>query len=280
MPGPRVVTRVTLELLSTSAFIENVTVASEGSAAHRHLEEIQREKRSVLLSSAVPSLYSLGCCRHAQGLPSHDAIPPHAGLRGMRVQRCHSRPARPAHRALLETCALHTTPRVSALRGIALWKPQPAQPPRSQRAERGLAERMRSPARRVPLLAHLSSTCCGPIHLPLAVCCKPRLAEASPRPHLSYLAASHSACAAACSALHVRPAAATHLRIPVALLASLCAPAAEVILPICGHLWAPSLRLPCSRSCSARSLCLCAAGRWQPLSATPTLWEWVRAGMS
>ena len=171
-------------------------------------------------------------------------------------------------------------PRVSPLRGIALWKPQPAQPPRSQRAERGLAERMRSPARRVPLLAHLSSTCCGPIHLPLAVCCKPRLAEASPRPHLSYLAASHSACAAACSALHVRPAAATHLRIPVTLLASLCAPAAEVILPICGHLWAPSLRLPCSRSCSARSLCLCAAGRWQPLSATPTLWEWVRAGMS
>ena len=171
-------------------------------------------------------------------------------------------------------------PRVSPLRGIALWKPQPAQPPRSQRAERGLAERMRSPARRVPLLAHLSSTCCGPIHLPLAVCCKPRLAEASPRPHHSYLAASHSACAAACSALHVRPAAATHLRIPVTLLASLCAPAAEVILPICGHLWAPSLRLPCSRSCSARSLCLCAAGRWQPLSATPTLWEWVRAGMS
>ena len=58
-------------------------------------------------TSAIPSLYSLGCCRHAQGLPSHDAIPPHAGLRGMRVQRCHSRPARPAHRALLETCALH-----------------------------------------------------------------------------------------------------------------------------------------------------------------------------
>ena len=66
-------------------------------------------------------------------------------------------------------------PRVSPLRGIALWKPQPAQPPRSQRAERGLAERMRSPARRVPLLAHLSSTCCGPIHLPLAVL------QASPR---------------------------------------------------------------------------------------------------
>ena len=26
--------------------------------------------------------------------------------------------------------------------------------------------------------------------------------------------------------------------------------------------------------------CPCAAGRWQPLSATPTLWVWVRAGMS
>ena len=89
-------------------------------------------------------------------------------------------------------------PRVSPLRGIALWKPQPAQPPRSQRAERGLAERMRSPARRVPLLAHLSSTCCGPIHLLLAVL-QASPPEASPRPHLSYLAASHSACAAACS---------------------------------------------------------------------------------
>jgi hypothetical protein len=153
------------------------------------------------------------------------------------------------------------------------------QPAGRERARRAHAQSCSSRATACPSL-ETSSTCCGPIHLPLAVCCKPRLAEASPRPHLSYLAASHSACAAACSALHVRPAAATHLRIPVALLASLCAPAAEVILPICGHLWAPSLRLPCSRSCSARSLCLCAAGRWQPLSATPTLWEWVRAGMS
>ena len=111
MPGPRVVTRVTLSRAPLNKCIhENVTVAAEGSVAHRHLEEIQCEKRSVLLSSAIPSLYSLGCCRHAQGLPSRDAIPPHAGLRGMRVQRCHSgarRPARPAHRALLETCALH-----------------------------------------------------------------------------------------------------------------------------------------------------------------------------
>jgi hypothetical protein len=132
-----------------------------------------------------------------------------------------------------------------------------------------------------------SSCHCLPISRVLAVdrstfswlCCKPRLAEASPRPHLSYLAASHSACEAACSALRVRPAAATHLRIPVTLSASLCAPAAGVI----PDLWSPLgsfPELPCSRSCSARSLCLCAAGRWQPLSATPTLWEWVRAGMS
>jgi len=257
--------------------MENVTVASEGSAAHRHLEEIQCEKRSVLLSSAIPSLYSLGCCRHAQGLPSRDAIPPHAGLRGMRVQRCHSRPARPAHRALLETCALHRASLHCAASpcGSPSLLSLPAASGQREGSQSACAVLLV-----VPLLAHLSSTCCGPIHLLLAVCCKPRLAEASPRPHLSYLAASHSACEAACSALRVRPAAATHLRIPVTLSASLCAPAAEVILPICGHLWAPSLRLPCSRSCSARSLCLCAAGRWQPLSATPTLWEWVRAGMS
>ena len=76
-------------------------------------------------------------------------------------------------------------PRVSPLRGIALWKPQPAQPPRSQRPERGLAERMRSPARRVPLLAHLSSTCCGPIHLPLAVLqASPRGGQPSATPQL------------------------------------------------------------------------------------------------
>ena len=84
----------------------------------RHLEEIQCEKRSVLLSSAIPSLYSLGCCRHAQGLPSLRAptvmpdamLHPLRGLRGMKVRRCHPlarRSAWPAHRALLETCALH-----------------------------------------------------------------------------------------------------------------------------------------------------------------------------
>ena len=195
----------------------------------------------------------------------------------MRVQRCHSRPARPAHtvpcsRRALSTARLSTARHRLVEAPACSASPQPAGRERARRAH-----------------AQSCSSChCLPISRVLAVdrstfpwlCCKPRLAEASPRPHLSYLAASHSACAAACSALHVRPAAATHLRIPVALLASLCAPAAEVILPICGHLWAPSLRLPCSRSCSARSLCLCAAGRWQPLSATPTLWEWVRAGMS
>ena len=177
-------------------------------------------------------------------------------------------------------CPARPSLRVSALRGmIALWKPSLLSLP----AASGQREGSQSACAVLLVACH-----CLPISRVLAVdrstlpwlCCKPRLAEASSRPHLSYLAASHSACAAACSALHVRPAAATHLRIPVTLLASLCAPAAEVVLPICGHLWAPSLRLPCSRSCSARSLCLCAAGRWQPLSATPTLWEWVRAGMS
>ena len=158
---------------------------------------------------AIPSLYSLGCCRHAQALPSHDAIPPHAGRRGMRVQRCHSRPARPAHTVPCSRRA-RSTPRVSALRGIALWKPQPAQPPRSQRAER---EGSQSACTVLLVACH-----CLPISRVVAVerstfpwlCCKPRLAEASPRPHLSYLAASHSACAAACSALRVRPDAATH----------------------------------------------------------------------
>ena len=170
-------------------------------------------------------------------------------------------------------------PRVSPLRGIALWKPQPAQPPRSQRAERGLAERMRSPARRVPLLAHLSSTCCGPIHPPLAVLqASPRGGQPSATPQLpcsltQRLRSSLQCPARSSRCCHPPPD-------PCHTLCQLCAPAAEVILPICGHLWAPSLRLPCSRSCSARSLCLCAAGRWQPLSATPTLWEWVRAGMS
>ena len=182
MPGPRVVTRVTLEVLSTSAFMENVTAASEGSAAHRHLEEIQCEKRSVLLSSAIPSLYSLGCCRHAQGLPSRDAIPPHAGLRGMRVQRCHSHPARPAHRALLETCALHRASLHCAASpcGSPSLLSLPAASGQREGSQSACAVLLV-----VPLLAHLSSTCCGPIHLSLAVLqASPRGGQPSATPQL------------------------------------------------------------------------------------------------
>ena len=196
----------------------------------------------------------------------------------MRVQRCHSRPARPAHRALLETCALH--------RASLHCAASPCGSPSllSLPAASGQREGSQSACAVLLVACH-----CLPISRVLAVdrstfpwLCAASLA--SRRPALGHTSATlqpHTAPAQQPAvALHVRPAAATHLRIPVALLASLCAPAAEVILPICGHLWAPSLRLPCSRSCSARSLCLCAAGRWQPLSATPTLWEWVRAGMS
>ena len=150
------------------------------------------------------------------------------------------------------------------------------QPAGRERARRAHAQSCSSRATACPSLEYLLWTD------PPSPGCAASLA--SRRPALGHTSATlqpHTAPAQQPAvALHVRPAAATHLRIPVTLLASLCAPAAEVILPICGHLWAPSLRLPCSRSCSARSLCLCAAGRWQPLSATPTLWEWVRAGMS
>ena len=149
---------------------------------HRHLEEIQCEKRSVLLSSdplpLQPWLLSpcprpaLARCYSPPRWPPWDEgaalpFPP-----GTASSPCPARDVRPP-------------PRVSPLRGIALWKPQPAQPPRSQRPERGLAERMRSPARRVPLLAHLSSTCCGPIHPPLAVLqASPRGGQLSATPQL------------------------------------------------------------------------------------------------
>ena len=140
------------------------------------------------------------------------------------------------HRALLETCALH--------RASLHCAASPCGSPSllSLPAASGQREGSQSACAVLLVACH-----CLPISRVLAVdrstfpwlCCKPRLAEASPRPHLSYLAASHSACAAACSALRVRPAAATRLRIPFTLSASLCAPAAEVVLPICGHLWAP-----------------------------------------
>ena len=90
-------------------------------------------------------------------------------------------------------------PRVSALRGmIALWKPSLLSLP----AASGQREGSQSACAVLLVACH-----CLPISRVLAVdrstlpwlCCKPRLAEASSRPHLSYLAASHSACAAACS---------------------------------------------------------------------------------
>ena len=131
--------------------------------------------------------------------------------------------------------------------------PQPAQvqPPRSQRAERRLAERMLGPARRVPLPAHLSSSSCGPILLPW-LCCKPRLVEASPRPHLSYLAASHSACAAACparssSCCHPPPDPCRTVGQP------LCARCGGVPPdPVTFGLLPCAVGRPCSRSCSGR----------------------------
>ena len=148
-----------------------------------------------------------------------------------------------------------STPRVSALRGIALWKPQPAQPPRSQRAERGLAERMRSPARRVPLLAHLSSTCCGPIHLSLAVLqASPRGGQPSATPQLPCSLTQRLRSSLQCPARSSR-CCHPHLRIPVTLSASLCAPAADVILPICGHRLGSFPELACSRSRVARGRC-------------------------
>ena len=171
-------------------------------------------------------------------------------------------------------------PRVSPLRGIALWKPQPAQPPRSQRPERGLAERMRSPARRVPLLAHLSSTCCGPIHPPLAVLqASPRGGQLSATPQLPCSLTQRLRSSLQCPARSSR-CCHPHLRIPVTLSARLCAPAADVI----PDLWSPLgyfPELPCSRSRVARGRCAYVRlARRQPLWATPTLQEWVRAGMS
>ena len=146
------------------------------------------------------------------------------------------------HRALLETCALH--------RASLHCAASPCGSPSllSLPAASGQREGSQSACAVLLVACH-----CLPISRVLAVdrstfpwlCCKPRLAEASPRPHLSYLAASHSACAAACSALRVRPAAATHLRIPVTLSASLCAPAAEVV----PDLWSPLGSFP--ESCLA-----------------------------
>ena len=197
----------------------------------------------------------------------------------MRVQRCHSRPARPAHRALLETCALH--------RASLHCAASPCGSPSllSLPAASGQREGSQSACAVLLVACH-----CLPISRVLAVDrstfpwllavlqASPRGGQPSATPQLpcsltQRLRSSLQCPARSSRCCHPPPD-------PCHTLCQLCAPAAEVILPICGHLWAPSLRLPCSRSCSARSLCLCAAGRWQPLSATPTLWEWVRAGMS
>ena len=134
--------------------MENVTVASEGSAAHRHLEEIQCEKRSVLLSSAI---YSLGSCLHAKGLPSRDAIPPHAGLRGMRVQRCHSparhgQPTVPCSRRAPSTARLSTARHRLVEAPACSASPQPAG---RERARRAHAQSCSSRATACPSLEYL-----------------------------------------------------------------------------------------------------------------------------
>ena len=101
----------------------------------------------------------------------------------MRVQRCHSRPARPAHRALLETCALH--------RASLHCAASPCGSPNllSLPAASGQREGSQSACAVLLVACH-----CLPISRVLAVdrstlpwlCCKPRLVEASPRPPLSY----------------------------------------------------------------------------------------------
>ena len=173
MPGPRVVTRVTLSRAPLNKCIhENVTVAAEGSVAHRHLEEIQCEKRSVLLSSAILPSGHLYRASPRLRYPCPRYTYPCAGLRGVGVRRSHPRarrPARPAHRPC-PARDVRPPPRVPALHGITLWKPKAAQPLSSQRPERARTAH-RSPARCVPP-AHLSMppcTSCGPILLLPAV---------------------------------------------------------------------------------------------------------------
>ena len=194
----------------------------------------------------------------------------------MRVQRCHSRPARPAHRALLETCALH--------RASLHCAASPCGSPNllSLPAASGQREGSQSACAVllvVPLLAHLSSTCCGPIHLLLAVLqASPRGGQPSATPQLpcsltQRLRSSLQCPARSSRCCHPPPDPCHTLGQP---LCARCGGDPRSVVTF-GLL---PLELPCSRSCSARSLCLCAAGRWQPLSATPTLWEWVRAGMS
>ena len=100
----------------------------------------------------------------------------------MRVQRCHSRPARPAHRALLETCALHRASLHCAASpcGSPSLLSLPAASGQREGSQSACAVLLV-----VPLLAHLSSTCCGPIHPPLAVLqASPRGGQLSATPQL------------------------------------------------------------------------------------------------
>jgi hypothetical protein len=193
------------------------------------------------------------------------ATPPCAGLRDERA-------ALPSPRAALGMASppwpardVRPPPRVSVLRGmIALWKPSLLSLPAAS-GQRGLAQRMRSPARRVPLPASRMAAI-GPFLL-LAVL------QASPhrsQPSATYTYLSQLACSLTqrmrISLSCAFPAAATHLRIPVALSASLCA--------CCGGDAPDQVTfglLPCAallpRSCSGRCayVRLCCGNRSQPL---------------
>ena len=203
-----------------------------------------------------------------------------AAIRGCsRISGAHCVECAAARSAACPARDVRSPPRVSPLRGIALWKPQPAQPPRSQRAERGLAERMRSPARRAtacPSLEYLLWT-----DPPFPGCAASLTSRSPALGHTSATLQPHTAPAQQPAV----PCAFVPLLLPASGSLSHSRPAS--VRPL--RRWSsrsvvtfglPFPELPCSRSCSARSLCLCAAGRWQPLSATPTQWEWVRAGMS
>ena len=148
------------------------------------------------------------------------ATPPCAGLRDERA-------ALPSPRAALGMASppwpardVRPPPRVSVLRGmIALWKPSLLSLP----AASGQREGSQSACAVLLVACHclprewqrLGRSCSW-------LCCKPRLIEASPRPPISQLACSltqRMRISLSCAF----PAAATHLRIPVALSASLCA---------------------------------------------------------
>ena len=161
-------------------------------------------------------------------------MPPCAGLRDERAALPSPRAAPGKASPPCPARDVRPPPRVSALRGgmIALWKPHSllkfSLPAAS--GQRGGSQSACS--------VLLVACPCLPISRVVAVdrSSFPNCAAslASWRPALGHTSATlplHTAHAQQ-PALRVRPAAATHLRIPVALSASLCAPAAEVFLPI------------------------------------------------